>query len=513
MIVGGGPVGHRLAERLRRYGHEGTVLLLDAEPVPAYHRVLLTSVLDGGLDPAAVRLPPVPGVRSLRSVTVTGLDRARRRVRTGTGAYHRYDTLVLATGAEPVLPAVPGLRTADGRLIDGVTALRSLADCARVRGDRVIVLGGGPLGLETAVALRRSGRDVSLVHRGPYPLDRLLDAAAGELLARHLVSLGVRLECGQSAARVEPGKLVLDRGRPLAWDTLVCCTGVRARTALARAAGLAVRGGVLVDGALRTSDPRIRAIGDCAEHPGWAPGLLASGWDQAEVLARSLTGRRPVGERRPGSVLRPRVPGLPLGVLGVPLQAGDPAAGEVVTFSDPAGGRYATMALDAAGRLSSAVVVGMSDALAALTQLHDAHRSLPGDRLALLLGRTVTGRRTPTGSAPAASTVVCRCSNVTRETLVRAWHDGAREVRALARATRATTGCGTCADEVRELCARLTAEQPTAGCGPSADEGVDDVDDCDPHAGDRRSRNDRAPAGRGTALPGPGERLARPCPR
>ncbi|CAM5336774.1 FAD-dependent oxidoreductase [Streptomyces aurantiogriseus] len=471
VIVGGGPVGHRLAERLHHHGHQGTVTLLDAEPGHAYHRVLLTSVLDGGLDPADLELPPVPGARGRRDVRVTGVDRRRQRVGTANGESHRYDTLVLATGAEPRIPAVPGMHTASGRLIDGITGLRSLADCARVRGERVVVLGAGPLGVETAVALRRSGRDVSLVHPGPHPLNRWLDATAGDLLARHLVSLGIRVETGRSAARVEAGELVLDDGGLLTWDTLVCCTGTEPRTELARAAGLRVRTGVLVDGEMRTSDPHVRAVGDCAEHPGWFPGLLASGWDQADLLARTLTGHRS-GGRRPRTVLRLRVPGLHLGVLGRPglhREAGA-AEGDVVTFSDPSRGRYATLAVDPAGRLSSAVLVGLPQALATLTQLHDARRPLPDDRLALLLGETAVGRRTSVLPPQDADTVLCRCNNVTALTLTGAWQNGSRSLRALADTTRVTTGCGTCADQIRELCAQLaTAEKPVARHEPPVD--------------------------------------------
>ncbi|CAL9651411.1 FAD-dependent oxidoreductase [Streptomyces sp. enrichment culture] len=497
VIVGGGPVGHRLAQLMARHGHDhgGTLTLLEAEPVRPYHRPLLASVLDGGLRLDALRLPQVPGARCAPDTTVTGLDRVRRRVRTASGEEYPYDTLVLATGAEPVVSPVPGIRTASGRLLDGVTTLRTLADCARIRGDRIVVLGGGPLGVETAVALRRSGRDVVLVHRGPYPLDRRLDATAGDLLVRHLTSLGVRLRCGRSAVRLAPGELVLDDGPPLVWDSFVCCTGVRPRTRLARAAGLAVRAGVVVDGALRTSDPRIRAIGDCVEGSGRVPGPLATGRDQAEALAAALTGHPSTG-RRPADVFRPRLAGLPLGVLGTP----EAAAAEVVTYSDPARGRYARVSVDAAGRVSSAVVVGLPEALATLTQLYDAHRPLPADRLALLLGRVPAGRPAA-AAATSPSDVVCHCNNVTRGALVHAWHGGSRGVRALAGATRATTGCGSCADEVRRLCAQLSVTEPAPAAGPPADEGVDDTYDLAPHPGDRRLRHDRAPVDREAALP------------
>ncbi|MEO3840363.1 FAD-dependent oxidoreductase [Streptomyces sp. B22F1] len=448
MIIGGGPVGHRVAERLRHHGHDGPVTLLDAEPGPAYHRVLLPAVLDGSLTPADLRLPDLPDVTLRHGVSAAGIDRRLRQVRTTEHDRLPYDTLVLATGARPHLPPVPGLRHASGWLIDGVTGLRSRTDCARVRGDEIVVLGGGPLGVETAAALRRAGRRVTLVHPGPYPLDDRLDAGAGEVLTRHLEGLRVGLELGRVAAEVQPGKVVLADEWSLAWDTLLCCTGVRPRTRLAEAAGLAVGTGVLVDAAGRTSDPAIRAVGDCTE-PG---GSLLTGWEQAEAVARSLTGKAaPRGlaaGRRP--VFRLRVPGLTLGVLGD--GRGD-AGDEIVTYRDPARGRYARLSLDPAGRLRAAVLTGLPQALATLTQLYTTDTPLPESRLALLLGRPAP-RTGPLPELPPEA-VVCRCNNVTKGALAEAWERGAQTAEALAEATRATTGCGSCVEEVREMCAEF----------------------------------------------------------
>ncbi|AUH40855.1 FAD-dependent oxidoreductase [Streptomyces sp. CMB-StM0423] len=445
MIVGGGPVGHRVAERLRHHGHDGPVTLLDAEPGPAYHRVLLPALLDGSLTPADLRLPDLPDVNFRHGVSAAGIDRRLRQVRTTAHDRLPYDTLVLATGARPHLPPVPGLRHASGWLIDGVTGLRSRTDCTRVRGDDIVVLGGGPLGVETAAALRRAGRRVTLVHPGPYPLDDRLDADAGALLTRHLAGLGVELELGRVAAGVQPGKLSLDDEWLLAWDTLLCCTGVRPRTGLAEAAGLAVRTGVLVDAAGRTSDPAIRAVGDCTE-PG---GSLLTGWEQAEAVARSLTGkgvpRGLAAGRRP--VFRLRVPGLTLGVLGDGRGGG---GDEIVTYRDPARSRYARLALDPAGRLRAAVLTGLPQALATLTQLYTTDTPLPESRLALLLGRPAP-RTGPLPELPPEA-VVCRCNNVTKGALTEAWDSGARTAEALAEATRATTGCGSCVDDIRGLC-------------------------------------------------------------
>ncbi|WP_407560892.1 FAD-dependent oxidoreductase [Streptomyces sp. 184] len=450
VIVGGGPVGHRVAERLRHHGHEGPVTLLDSEPGPAYHRVLLPALLDGSLTATDLRLPDLPDVHLRHGVSAAGIDRRRRLVRTTEHDRIPYDTLVLATGARPHLPPVPGLRHASGWLVDGVTGLRSLTDCTRVRGDEIVVLGGGPLGVETAAALRRGGRKVTLVHPGPYPLHDRLDAEAGGLLTRHLAGLGVRLELGRVAAQVLPGKVALDDEWLLAWDTLLCCTGVRPRTRLAEAAGLAVRTGVLTDAWGRTSDPAIRAVGDCAEPAGRPSGSLFAGWEQAEAVARSLTGREAAyegGGSRHRPVFRLRVPGLALGVLG---RGGFGTGDEIVTYRDPARGRYARLSVNAKGRLTAATLVGLPQALATLTQLYDTGAPLPSSRLALLLGRSAPR----TGPLPALppEAVVCRCNNVTKGALAAAWAGGARNPDALAGATRATTGCGSCAEDVQVLC-------------------------------------------------------------
>lgn len=465
VIVGGGPAGHRLAARLVHHGHPGPVTVIGAEPGPAYNRALLGSVLDGTLEAGRTALPALPDrVRRLTGVEVRAVDRAARTVRTGDGRELPYGVLVLATGARPRLPRVRGLLRPCGRPADGVRTVRTLADCRPLPPGPAVVLGGSVRGVETALALRRAGHETVLVHPAGRLMDRYLDAEASAVLAGWAAGQGVDLRLGRRAEEYRPGKVVLDDGQVLAAGAVLLCTGTVPETGLARACGLEVEdgpaAGVVVDGLLRTGDPHIHAIGDCAAPAGAFGRTVLGAWEQAEALALLLTGRG--GPYTPGRrVLRPRTPGKDLVVLPA-HGTRPPGDGErTVALADPARGRYARLVLDG-DRIREGVVIGSPRAVAAVSGLHLRGAPVPGDLFALLAGGD--GVYAGGGQLP-PDAVVCHCNSVTRRALEDAWHAGARDEAALTRATRATTGCGSCASLVRTLCTDL------AGAGVGEREG------------------------------------------
>ncbi|MGW9351003.1 FAD-dependent oxidoreductase [Nocardiopsis flavescens] len=471
VVVGNGMVGARFAEeaaRLDPAGERVRVSVVGAEHHPAYNRVLLSGLVAGDYTAEQIRLPvpDSPGVVVRTGVAALALDTAARTVALDDGTRLDYDELVLATGARAAFPPVTGVSAADGAPGEGVCALRDLDDCRRLLalvrpGAPVVVLGGGVLGLEAARGLQSRGARVSVVESSPWIMRRQIDRAAADILRRRYDALGVRVHSWRVASRWIPGTgLELDDGRVLAGDALVVTAGVRGNVELARDAGIEVEHGILVDDTLATSDARVHALGDCAQHPGGGAGLVQPGWEQAAVLARRLTGAEPQA-RYTGSrpVTRLKAEGIELTAFGEVHTDDAPEDGgpETLTVSDPHGGRYAKLVVRA-DRLVGSVLLGFPEAAAVLSQLHDSGDPLPADRLALLQG---TAPAPPAGGAgERRAPLVCRCNAVGRDELEQAWLDGARSRESIAAATRATTGCGGCVRDVDALLSGWDTRSP-----------------------------------------------------
>ncbi|TVT56385.1 NAD(P)/FAD-dependent oxidoreductase [Amycolatopsis rhizosphaerae] len=472
VVAGYGMAGARLADEIRQRDPEGarvTLTVIGEEPHHAYNRVLLSALVAGTMRPEMVRLHESgwAGQREVdlrTGVHVARIDRQRRSVALSDGSTVDYDALVLATGSRPWLPPVEGLALEDGSPAPGVVTFRTLDDCDRILdaarvGAPVAVLGGGLLGLEAARGLAGRGNLVTVVHPAGHVMERQLDEGAGQVLARSLSALGIDFRLGTGAARYLPGDgLKLDDGGKVHADLVVVSAGVRAETTLAREAGLEVDRGVLVDDALRTSDGRIHAIGDCAQHPGTVSGLVEPAWQQAAVLADLLTGTD-VSARYRGTrvVTKLKARGIDLTALGEAHTEVDDPGAEVLCLTDPTRGRYTKLVIRH-DRVTGAILLGAPDAAATVTQLYDRAVPVPTDRLAVLLGRALPSGA-PVAASPAdlpATAVVCRCNSVTKGGLVEAFRAGATDVTKLASATRATTGCGSCRDAVCGIAEWLT---------------------------------------------------------
>jgi nitrite reductase (NADH) large subunit len=363
VVVGNGMAGLRFVERVGRHAPgRFDVTVLGAEPSPAYNRVLLSSLLAQEVDEDACRFRDRQwylrqGVRLITGAPATTIDREEREVVAGDLTTLPFDKLVLATGSTPIRLPKPGMD------LPGVVTFRDLADVATIRaaaraGARAVVIGGGLLGLEAAYGLARLGVDTTLVHVMDRLMERQLDARAAGLVRAAMEAKGVRVLLQADTAEVigetRAEAVKLSDGRVLPADLVVVAVGVRPATDLARASGLEVGRGVLVDDGLATSGEAIHAVGECAEHRGLAYGLVEPAYEQADVLARRLGGDRAAAY--PGSVLATslKVSGVPVFSAGL---VGDEVEGEPLILSDPAAKTYRKLMIQD-GRLVGALLIG-----------------------------------------------------------------------------------------------------------------------------------------------------------
>ncbi len=391
-VVGAGLAGARFCQRFQELGGEAELTLYGAEPRPAYNRVLLADVLTGRYAPEAITLPcGDPGPELRPGNEVVGLDPAAHTLLLACGERAGYDEVVLATGAHPVLPPLRGLYP-DGTPLAGVHSFRTLADCARlaedaVRSRRAVVIGGGVLGVSAARALAALGLAVEVVHQAPYLIERHLDEQAGQALRTALSALGVTVYPGNRARALHGGPRVtaveLASGYVLDTDLVVIACGARPRTALAHAAGLAVRRAVVVDDRLATSAPGVYAIGDCAEHGGTVHGLAGPAWKQADVLAARLSGADPDATYQGARPLSRLTAGpLEYAAFG---EVGDDLPGtDVLRLADATRGSYKKLVLRG-DRLVGGILLGDLATVGDLTRTYERDEPLPADPLQLIV--------------------------------------------------------------------------------------------------------------------------------
>ncbi len=490
VIIGFGPVAASLVEGLLPAVSAGKLALtvLGAEEHAAYNRVLLAEVAIGAARPEHLSMADAQRMRDagvdLRLGTAaTGVDRARRVVHTPSGSVP-YDRLVFATGARPVIPTVAGLNFnphADCALPDGVLALRTLDDALALhrlldRGGRVLVLGGGILGLEAALGMAAAGYKPVLVHHGSSPLARVVDRDAGELLVRQLRAAGVSVFSGVRATGIKKNDgrfcaLSTDTHGEIQADALLLSTGVRARTELAEGCGLAAGSGISVNDLLMAdASGRIFAVGDCAEVSGRSPaGLLAPGWAQASWLAAYLLDHPAPHPSEPAptfdSLKGPRVPngqilmlkgqGLELTAAGS-VQAGlfDDPEQQVMLYADPAAGRYLKV-VSRRGVATGFLALGLPRIGAELALIFERGAQLPSD-ISLLL-RLDAPYDQAQESAGGPEDQLCRCSGATYGQVLQAVGAGCSTVEQVGANCRAGTGCGGCRERIEELLALPTS--------------------------------------------------------
>ena len=301
VIVGGGQAGLEAAAALRTQGYEGTVTLICEEAHAPYQRPPLSKdVLTGKQEADSVFLRALVYYEKHRIDLILGerateINRDAKLVRLAGGGTVGYTQLILALGARNRPLPVPGaehalyLRSLD----EAVTLKQRLAEARH----GVVVIGGGFIGLEVAAASRMAGRPVTVIEAGPRLMARAVPPVLSDFFLDVHRAQGSEVLLNCSATEIRTDAVILSDGRSVAADLVVAGVGVIPNVELAGAAGLAVNNGIVVDEFLRTGDPDIYAIGDCADHPNVFAGgrtrleSVQNAVDQAKCVARGIAGK------------------------------------------------------------------------------------------------------------------------------------------------------------------------------------------------------------------------------
>jgi nitrite reductase (NADH) large subunit len=362
VIIGNGMAAARFADELskRALGRYAIAVVGD-EPRLAYNRVLLSSVLAGEVASSDIELKPQRwwddrGITLRYGCRANAVDTKARTVALADGNALPFSKLVLATGSLPIKPPIPGMS------LPGVITFRDINDIWTMwhragTGDRVVVIGGGLLGLEAAYGLAKAGAHVTVLHLMDRLMERQLDPMAAAMLKQAVEAKGIEVVLNADTAEISGhgnvDGVVLKDGRRIEANAVVVAIGIRPSADLARNAGLTVNRGIVVDDAMETSTAGIHAIGECAEHRGLVYGLVEPAYEQARVLADSLAGG---SARYPGSVLATNLKVSGVNVFSAGDFIGAPGTEEVV-LSDPGFGTYKKLVI-ADGCLVGAVLFG-----------------------------------------------------------------------------------------------------------------------------------------------------------
>jgi len=458
ILIGNGMAGVRALEEIfSRAPATFDITVFGAEPHGNYDRIMLSPVLSG-----EKRFEDIVthnhawyadrGIELLAGEAVVAIDRDARIVQGERGTTRPYDILLLATGSNPVILPLPG---AD---LPGVLGFRDIADVETMlaacrAGGNAAVIGGGLLGLEAANGLKCRGMNVTVLHLMPSLMERQLDPVSARLLADDLERRGINVLTEATTESIEGDAHVtavaLKNGQKIPADLVVMAAGIRPNIALARACGLAVGRGVMVDDAMCTTDPAIYAIGECVEHNGQVFGLVAPLWEMAKICADRVT-------ETAASLYAPSVSGTRLKVTGIDMFSageflGDETTEELV-FRDAARGVHKRLVLRDEKLIGAVLYGDARDAAWYFGMIRDG-TDISSLRDFLVFGAAAAGVADLAGVEALPDTAeICGCNGVSKGKILDAIvAHGLTTLEQVRARTKASSSCGSCTCQVEAL--------------------------------------------------------------
>jgi len=489
VIIGNGMAPGRMLEHLFEAAPDRfAVTIFNAEPRVNYNRIMLSPVLSGEKSYEEIVIHGDGwyidnGITLYKGHKIVAIERVAKTVTSDRGVIESYDKLVIATGSVPFIIPVPG---AD---LPGVLTYRDLDDVnamllvAQSRA-KAVVIGGGLLGLEAAAGLQARGMDVTVLHVMPTLMERQLDPAAGYLLQRAVEARGIKVMTkANTKAIVGNGKVEgveLADGTVIPATLVVMAVGIRPNAALAKEAGIAVNRGIVVDAGMRSSDPDVLALGECAEVGGQVYGLVAPLYEMARVAAGQLLGDEAASFVHSDTPTKLKVTGIDLFSLG------DFADGEdrqEIVLRDAAAGVYKRLVIRD-NRIIGTVLYGDTADGAWFNDLKKKEADISPMRDTLIFGQSYQGGSALDPMAAVAAlpddAEICGCNGVCKGKITGAIQaKGLKTLDDVRAQTKASASCGSCTGLVEQLMALTlgdayspAAVQPMCPC---TDLGHDDV--------------------------------------
>lgn len=469
IVIGGGPVGVRFANELSQRKAAVRIKVFSDEGRVPYNRAKLSLLLAGQVNREGIDLAMLEGENAqFIAQSVENIDCDAQTVRDASGSVHHYDYIVFATGARAFVPNI------EGTDLKGVYQFRSLENteqllARRVRTRHVVVVGGGLLGIETAVAMNRFNTRVSLVHQGEHLLNRQLDSDAGARLKDKLEDQGVNVYLNQGVRGIN-GKddvvthVRLRDGIQVDCDTVVLCCGSSPNMEVARDANIRVNRGIVVSDRLETSRENVFAIGECCEHQEQNYGLISPGYDQALVLVDRLLGGKAIYQGSdPESLLK--VLDFPLRSFGQPVNyVRTPFDKETVFQTDE---KYIKL-VTSKSKLVGGIAIGDNLEFDSLVDAYQRQVNVPWyRRLALKLSGRVwpfSDQSDPTHWSE--QKVVCNCQQVALGKIQAAMNEGVSSVEGLGLKVQVGITCGSCQPVLARIVAAKTGEKVSLAAEP-----------------------------------------------
>src|ERR1017187_72778 len=366
VVVGNGMAGVACVEHILKQKPDFEITIFGDETHVNYNRIMLSLVLAGEKSADEIVLNDVEWYRSNNiharlGAKISHIDRQTRTVIDEQGIATPYDKLILATGSSAFIPPIPGVDKKNVHVFRTLDDTQALLAKAR-KGLKTVVIGGGLLGLEAARGLQVRGCDVTVIPLADSLMERQLDATGGEYLKRRIEGLGIRvLLPRQTAALFGNGHvdgLRFATGEEIEAELVVIAAGIKPNAELGRKAGIEVNRGIVVNDFMETSDPHIYAVGECTEHRGQTFGLVAPLFDQARVLAATITENRGPAFAAPAPAAKLKIMGVDIFSAGS-IDDKEPGV-EVVRYEDPALGAYKKLLIKD-NRLHGMILVGDVD--------------------------------------------------------------------------------------------------------------------------------------------------------